>query len=332
MTQVRELDHEDLSDSFEGIETLEQFLEAVEPLSVNCAWAGQGGPGHWSAEPSSPYATYQWRYRECRAALAAGAKLMTAEDAGRRILNFRNPTGDTSIGASRTLLHAYQLVMPGERAPSHRHTAHALRVILESKDMYSVVNGEKTLMETGDVVLTPGMTWHSHEHNGEEPAYWIDGLDVPLVSALQVQTFEPHPDQYETVETVVEDSPMRFSHEAIQHSLDKTETDPEGYFGRRIQLNAETMPTLGLYVYRLESGQRTRRYRTNASTSFASMQGSGTSIIDGEEIHWEHGDIFIVPAWRWIEHRPNEDCQLFSMTDEPLMKFARYYRFEGANP
>ena len=326
MTGLAEQHVEEDLGAYAGIETMEEFYEKVEPLNVVCGWRGRaiGSP-----EPSSPYETHHWRYAECRAALAAAAKLISADEAGRRILNFRNPIPENKLGAARTLLHAYQLVMPGETAPSHRHTAHALRVILEAKDMYSVVNGEKTLMETGDVVLTPGGMWHSHEHNGDEPAYWIDGLDVPLVGALQVQTFEPHPDRYEKVDLVTAESPMRFPWADIQKRLDGAEDDPEGYFGRRVRLEADTMPTLGLYIYRLERGQKTRPYRTNANTSFASMQGSGTSIIDGQEINWQHGDIFVVPSWRWIEHHPNEDCVLFSMTDEPLMRFARYYRFEG---
>ena len=87
--------------------------------------------------------------------------------------------------------------------------------------MYSVVNGEKTLMETGDVVLTQGGTWHSHIHDGDKTACWIDGLDVPLVNALQLATWEPHPDRYENVQAVVEETPMRFSHAAIQRRLDQ---------------------------------------------------------------------------------------------------------------
>jgi gentisate 1,2-dioxygenase len=79
----------------------------------------------------------------------------------------------------------------------------------------------------------------------------------------------------------------------------------------------------------LEAGQSTRQYRTNANITFASMQGSGTTIIDGEEINWNHGDIFVAPTWRWIEHRANEDVQLFSMTDAPLLEFAKYLKFEG---
>ena len=328
MPDVADFNREDIADIFASATTMDEFLEMVEPLQVVPGWVGKIAAGDMT-EPSSPFHTYHWRYQECRAALAAAARLISAEAAGRRILNFRNPCGEVHVGVARTLLHAYQLVMPGESAPSHRHTAHALRVILEAKDMYSVVNGEKTLMETGDVVLTPGGMWHSHEHNGDEPAYWIDGLDVPLTAALQAQTFENHPDRYEKVDVVTAESPMRFSGDSIQRQLDGATEDPEGYYGRRVRLNTDSMPTLGVYIYRLEGGQKTRRYRTSANTSFASMQGRGMSIVDGQEIRWEHGDIFVAPSWRWIEHHPAEDAQLFSMTDEPLMKFANYYRFEG---
>ena len=62
------------------------------------------------------------------------------------------------------------------------------------------------------------------------------------------------------------------------------------------------MPTLGLTVQRLEAGQKTRRWRTNANTSFCIMGGSGVSFIDGEKIEWGFGDIFVAPTWRWIEH------------------------------
>ncbi|NQV57601.1 MAG: cupin domain-containing protein [Rhodospirillales bacterium] len=320
----------DYEAQYADIKDMDEFYDRIEHLNVVCGWRRDlDGGALGVSEPSSPYKTAHWKYAECKVALAVAAKLISAEEAGRRILNFRNPIEENKLGAARSLLHAYQLVMPGEKAPSHRHTAHALRVILDSKDMYSVVNGEKTLMETGDVVLTPGGMWHSHEHNGDEPAYWIDGLDVPLVKLLQVQTFDLHPDGYEKVDKVVEVSPMRFSGDDIQKRLDGARADGDGYFGTRVQLEAPDIPPLALYIMRLEAGRTTRAFRTNANTSFAIMDGSGTSIIDGEEIHWSRGDIFVAPTWRWIEHRPSADTQMFSMTDEPLMRFAKYYRFEG---
>jgi gentisate 1,2-dioxygenase len=312
---------------FGRAKTLDELQTLIEPLNVVTGWGH--GPHTRSAEPSSPYLTYVWRYKECRAALEAASKLISSEEAGRRILNFRNPIPGNQLGATRTLLHAYQLVLPGETAPSHRHTAHALRVILDGRKMYSIVNGEKTLMESGDVVLTPGGTWHSHAHDGDETACWIDGLDVPLVSALQLPTWEAHPNRYEEVKAVVEETPMRFSHATIQRRLDQAAPDPDGYFGKRIRLEAPTMPTLGLTVQRLAAGQKTRRWRTNANTSFCVMGGSGVSLIDGKKIEWGFGDIFVAPTWRWIEHHIEADAQIFSMSDEPMLKWAQYYKFQG---
>ena len=151
----------------------------------------------------------------------------------------------------------------------------------------------------------------------------------PLVNALQLPTWEPHPNRYEEVKAVVEDTPMRFSHATIQRRLDIARPDPDGYFGQRIRLEAPTMPTLGLTVQRLEAGQKTRRWRTNANTSFCIMGGSGVSFIDGEKIEWGFGDIFVAPTWRWIEHHIETDAQIFSMSDEPLLKWAQYYKFQG---
>jgi len=54
----------------------------------------------------------------------------------------------TSFETTRTLVCAYQMILPGEKAPSHRHSSHALRVIIDGKGSFSTVNGEKMPMET----------------------------------------------------------------------------------------------------------------------------------------------------------------------------------------
>ena len=106
---------------------------------------------------------------------------MATEQAGRRILNFRNPTPGNTLGAARTLLHAYQLVLPGETAPSHRHTAHALRVILDGRRMYSVVNGEKSASGKVSAFSFFG------DSQADEPAFrWVNdrhGVSVKVGSA-----------------------------------------------------------------------------------------------------------------------------------------------------
>jgi gentisate 1,2-dioxygenase len=132
------------------------------------------------------------------------------------------------------------------------------------------------------------------------------------------------------VDRVSPDSPYRFTWESIQKRTEAAAVDPEGHFGRRIRLEADEMPTIGIYVERLEAGQTTRKYRHSANVVYSPMMGSGVSTIGGTEIQWGRGDTFVAPTWNWIEHRAEEDTIMFSMTDEFLMRFANYYRFEAA--
>jgi gentisate 1,2-dioxygenase len=37
----------------------------------------------------------------------------------------------------------------------------------------------------------------------------------------------------------------------------------------------------------------------------------------------------VAPAWSWITHAIDGDALLFTMSDEPLMRFSQYYRFEA---
>jgi gentisate 1,2-dioxygenase len=241
-----------------------------------------------------------------------------------------NPAEGHDYATTKTQVNAYQTILPGEEARSHRHTPHALRVIIEAEGSFSVVNGEKHPMKTGDIVLTPGWCWHGHGHDGDAPAYWLDGLDVPLTALLEPMFFEPHPDGFAKVDRVTPDSPYRFTWETIQARLEGAAADDEGYFGRRVRLEADEMPTIAIYVERLEAGQTTRRYRHSANTVFSPMMGAGTSRIGDQEFSWSRGDTIAAPIWHWIEHRAEEDTVLFSMSDENLMRFTKYYRFESA--
>jgi gentisate 1,2-dioxygenase len=221
------------------------------------------------------------------------------------------------------------MILPGEHAPSHRHSSHALRVIIDSKGSYSVVDGQKTPMETGDVVLTPGWSWHGHGHDGDEPAYWFDGLDVPLTHLLEPMFFQEHPQKHAPVESVVETSPFRFRSADITRKLDAARADNEGFHGPRITLEAPTMPPMGLTVERLQSGQKTRRYRTTANTIFHVMDGEGESTVGDQRFTWKRGDTIVAPGWNGVSHRAESDAQWFAMSDEPLLRFSNYYRFEA---
>ena len=81
------------------------------------------------------------------------------------------------------MIFTLQILNPGEIAPPHRHSMAALRFILQGKGAYTIVEGEKFVMEAGDLILTPQGTWHEHANEGTEPMIWIDGLDVPLIES-----------------------------------------------------------------------------------------------------------------------------------------------------
>jgi gentisate 1,2-dioxygenase len=313
---------------FSTVTSLGVLEERVGQLNLTPGWIKREVP-ILSREPHSAFVPAHWKYAEAKAAMDVAGQLIGTDLAERRNLVMRNPIPGNNFATACTLVCAYQTILPGETARSHRHAPHAFRVILDAEGAFSTVDGEKTPMETGDVVLTPGWCWHGHGHDGERQAYWFDGLDVPLTHLLEPMFFEEHPAGFEPVKKLASESPYRFTWAATQRALDRAEPDREGFHGTRIALDAPTMPTMGLAMQRLASGQRTRPFRTSANTIYVVMQGSGTSTIGDRMIDWRFGDTVVAPCWHRIEHRADADAVLFALSDEPLMRFARYYRFEA---
>ena len=175
--------------------SLENLYAELGGMEMTAGWIDRDEPILWR-EPDTGFRPQHWRYALCKPALDAAGRLINTELAERRNLVMRNPADPDGIATTRTLVSAYQMILPGEKARSHRHAPHALRVILDAKGAYSTVDGIKTPMDTGDIVLTPGWQWHGHGHDGDEPAYWFDGLDVPLVHLLEPMFVEDHPDRF----------------------------------------------------------------------------------------------------------------------------------------
>src|SRR5580658_6091778 len=140
--------------------------------------------------PASPAAPAMWRYAEVREPLMEAGHLISAEEAERRVLVLENPALRGRSAITQSLYAGLQLIMPGEVAPAHRHTQSALRLLLEGDAAYAAVDGERTTMRRGDFILTPSWTWHDHGNPGNQPAIWLDGLDVPLVQFLDASFSE----------------------------------------------------------------------------------------------------------------------------------------------
>lgn len=123
-----------------------------------------------------------WYYRTIKPLLLQAGELTPIEKAERRVLVLANPGhGLDKMQASAAMYLGMQLLLPGEWAPSHRHTPNAVRMIVEGEGAYTTVDGEKCPMSRGDLILTPTGLWHEHGHEGDQPVIWLDVLDLPLV-------------------------------------------------------------------------------------------------------------------------------------------------------
>ena len=156
------------------------FYERIGGLSMAPLWESM----HQLVppQPAPKYQAAHWDYDKVRPFLMESGSLITAKEAVRRVLILENPAMQGSACITPSLYAGLQLILPGEVAPSHRHTQSALRFIVEGEGAYTAVDGERTIMREGDFVITPTWTWHDHGNESKKPMVWLDGLDIPLVA------------------------------------------------------------------------------------------------------------------------------------------------------
>jgi gentisate 1,2-dioxygenase len=288
----------------------------------------------WPA-PRRNFVPAHWKYEQARGALDAAGRLINTELAERRNLILFNPASGESYGTVRTLVTAYQMIMPGEWARAHRHTPNALRLILDSEPgTYTKVDGVKIAMEPGDVLLTPNWSSHGHGNHSRACAYWLDFLDVPLVQLLEPMFFEPAEEENESGEApddtpATKNSPFVFPLSETLKRLDAIEPDSSGPFGTSVELGNPAMDTIGLHMMRLAPRVKTAPYRTTANNIYAVVNGAGVTTVDGARFEWSRGDVIAAPAWLPHHHEAAADALLLRVTDEPVMQRLGFYRVEA---
>ena len=307
--------------------TLDELYPQLAGIGLGAGW-NKPTPSLW-AVPHQTFPPYQWRYAQAKGALDAAGRLINTELAERRNLILVNPLEGNGYATSRTLVAAYQMIMPGETARSHRHTPNALRLVLDAADgAYTTVNGKRLPMAPNDVVLTPNWCWHGHGNDGKVRAYWLDFLDVPLVHLLDPMFFEPHPDEFEKNAPEDPHSPLLFSWRDTERRLDEAEPDRSGRHGTMIELGQPALDTMALYMMRLAPGRATTSYRTTANTLYAVVEGEGTTTIEGRRFDWARGDVIVAPSWHTQSHQTRDGAVLFRVTDEPVMERLGFLRSE----
>ncbi|MBV9376834.1 MAG: cupin domain-containing protein [Alphaproteobacteria bacterium] len=321
----------ELSDIQSSPQELQDYYAQLQAQQVTPAWIGGG----ISIEPRSEAVPYLWRWRDLRPQAMRAAKLVGTQQAERRVLRLTNPK--LSGAASNTLVANIQIVMPGEIARAHRHSAAALRLIIEGRDGYTVVNGEHVPMFPGDLVLTPNWTWHDHANDTDAPMIWLDGLDTPLIRMLEAGFYEEYHQERQEFGAAVNASqwhyPMSEMRAALQRMAAANTDDPdEGIvleYKNRVT-GGSVMPTIACHMQLLRPAEKTRARRRVCRTNYHVVEGTGYSVVGGQRLDWEDKDVFTVPTWTFCEHvnSGNHPVFLFSFSDVPVMKAFSLYREE----
>ncbi len=277
-------------------------------------------------EPRSKVLPHLWRYDEARRLVLASADMLTAEEAERRVLALENPGLERRMTITRTMYAGYQLLMPGEIAPSHRHSPAAFRFIMEGQGAYTAIDGEKTIMNPGDFVVTPSWCWHDHGNETDIPMIWLDGLDWPLINQFELWFFEPYPDfQYPAAD---EPGPIRnYTYESTRAALEEMRgsVDFDPCYGLKRRYTSadgeDLMPTIAAFLQLLPKRVSTEPYRQTDACVYSVVEGHGRTVVGDVTLEWGPRDAFVVPTW--AEHRHfvgDEDAVLFSFSDRGVQE------------
>jgi gentisate 1,2-dioxygenase len=295
-----------------------------------------------------------WKWDTIFPLARRAGEIITIERGGdRRVLALANPGLGGLPFTSTTLWGAIQYLGPSESAPAHRHTPSAVRFVMTGSGVYTTVDGDACEMEPGDLILTPNWMWHDHNNYGDEPMVWFDGLDLPLMVALESIFFENHPDFQQEVrghnlseqlysgpalapsghETDPLNSPLlRYSWRRTEEQLEAQLAAQGGGEATVDYLNPATggpaIRTFGCGMTRIAAGTRTPTRRRTGSSVRVVLNGTGRSVINGTEFQWGPGDIFVVPSWAKAEHEAAEQADHFVLDDRPVLDAFRLFREE----
>lgn len=302
--------------------------------------------------PKPQAEAYLWSKELIEKKMGEAGQIFTPERGGERRaiyfqnpgLTYRQPWGWAST--SQTIYAAVQMLLPGEVAPSHRHSQSALRFISEGSGAYTIVQGERIFMEEGDFLITPKGLWHGHEHLGDKPMMWMDALDIPTLYAIGGTFFEPFDDGLQQPGVPDNFTEQRYRGGMVRPVGDNKYTvaplanykwartvdgieglkafDPDPHHGFAVEyINPSTgktaNPTLGTRMQHLPAGMHTKALRHTHSTVYHAHKGEGYTVINGTRFDWKAGDYFIIPNWAWYEHKATKDSYLFSVNDIPIM-------------
>jgi gentisate 1,2-dioxygenase len=335
----------------------EEFYGRARGQNLAPLWRVLGGLV--TNEPVAKCAPAIWHYKDVRPYLMEACKLITTEEAERRVLILENPALPGQSKVTTSLFAGLQTILPGEIAPAHRHAAAALRFIIEGHNAYTAVAGERTMMQPGDFVITPSMTWHDHGNESSEPMVWLDGLDMHIVNLMDASFRDEYPDHTHPVTrpdgaadaeagmnmlpvdhefpgktTPIFNYPYTRTRDALERM--RKFRKPDAYHGYKMKYinpvdGGWAMPTISTWMQLLPKGFKTAPYRSTDSTVFVVVEGEGTSTVGKEKFQWGPHDIFVAPSWFFHEHTASSDAVIFQYSDRVVQEKLDFFREQRGN-
>ena len=302
-------------------------------------------------QPATPCTSALWKYGDVRPFLMRAGEAITADEAVRRVLILENPALRGQSAITQSLYAGLQLILPGEVAPSHRHTQSALRFIVEGSGAYTAVDGERTTMRPGDFIITPSWTWHDHGNESDAPVVWLDGLDIPMIRFFDAGFAQNDSRKSQAVSRTEGTSLARYGHnmapvrgaapfgatspifnypyERSREALDRLERDApvddwDGFKLRYVNplTGGSPMPTMATFMQRLPAGFSGNPWRQTDGAVYSVVEGHGEIVLEhaGVQSTLAFGprDHFVVPSWQTARFKSAPGCVLFSYSDRPV--------------
>jgi gentisate 1,2-dioxygenase len=343
--------------------------ETPELQALHARLAEYSLAGHWQAREKNPeLVPHIWPWSVIYSCLMESGEVVKLggidEAAKRRTVQLVNPALTQRKSTSRTLQMSIQLVKPGERAECHRHSAAALRFVVEGDGVaYTNVEGEEMRMEPGDLVLTPNWTWHDHFNPGKSNVVWLDVLDAQLTRYLDAGFEEAYGEgpaqpiikrqghcrqQYGAIRPRAASAantalPYAYKWRDTLQALNEVAAAGDRDLHDSVLLEythpltgGPTMPTIGCWVQMIPPGESTKAHRHTSSTIYHVVQGEGVTAVGKSKsslshLAWGTRDCFFVPSWNWhqFENKSRkEPAILFSVTDRPVLESLGLFREE----
>jgi gentisate 1,2-dioxygenase len=329
----------------------EQLYRDMDPLHLTPLW--EVLHALVPQQPRTPCVPALWKYDDVRPFLMRAGEAITAEEAVRRVLILENPALRGQSAVTQSLYAGLQLILPGEVAPSHRHTQSALRFIVEGSGAYTAVDGERATMHPGDFIITPSWTWHDHGNESGEPVVWLDGLDIPIIRFFDAGFAENDTARSQAVTRAEGTSLARYGHnmapvrhdapfgttspifsypyERSREALERLERDApvDAWDGVKLRyLNPLTggspMPTMATFMQKLPAGFSGRPWRQTDGAVYSVVEGPGEVHIEGprgqDTFSFGLRDHFVVPSWHTARFASERGCVLFSFSDRPVQQ------------